>query len=208
MDIEYRGENCIIIKYKKTAIVVDPTSQSSAKEANNSETIILLTKANEWAEGQKGFLVDMPGEYEHNDISIKGIATHLHTDEGGNNATMYRIEFDGVRLAVIGHTDAPLKDDDLEELGVIDVVVVPVGGGGYTLDARDAASIVRQISPKAVIPTHFADPHVKYEVPQESVDEFVKAMGGNHEKSNSLKIKGQSSLPDSLTVVELARTAA
>lgn len=207
MDIEYRGENCIVIKYKKTVIVVDPTSQSSAKEVNNPETIILLTKANPWAEGQKGFLVNMPGEYEHNDISIKGIAAHLHTDEGGNNATMYRLEFDGVRLAVIGHTDAPLEDDDLEELGIIDIVVVPVGGGGYTLDARDAVSIVRQISPKVVIPTHFAESHVKYEVPQEPIDEFVRTMGGNHEKSNSFKVKGQNSLPESLTVMELARTA-
>lgn len=207
MDIEYRGENCVVIKYKKTLIVVDPTPDSSVKEVNNPETIILLTKANAWAEGQKGFLVDMPGEYEHNDISIKGIAVHLHTDEAGKNSTMYRLECDGVRIAVVGHTDAPIDDDDLEELGVIDIVVVPVGGGGYTLDARDAATIVRQITPKVAIPTHFADSHVKYEVPQESVDEFIKAMGGNNEKNNVLKIKGLGSLPEALTVVELARTA-
>lgn len=207
MDIEYRGENCIVIKYKKSAIVVDPTASLSVKEVTNPETIILLTKANDWAESQKGFLVDMPGEYEYNDISIKGIATHLHTDEAGKNSTMYRVEFDGVRMAIVGHTDAPLADNDLEELGVIDIVIVPVGGGGYTLDGRDAATVVRQISPKVVIPTHFADSHIKYEVPQEPVDEFVKTMSGNHEKTNSFKVKGLGSLPESLTVVELTRTA-
>ncbi|HMR85870.1 MAG TPA: MBL fold metallo-hydrolase [Candidatus Nanoperiomorbaceae bacterium] len=207
MDIEYRGENCVVVKCKKTIIVVDPTSESSVKEVNNPETIILLTRSNSWAEKQKGFIVDMPGEYEHNDISVKGIAVHLHTDEAGKNSTMYRLECDGTRVAVIGHTDAPLSEDDLEELGIIDVVVVPVGGGGYTLDARDAATIVRQITPKVVIPTHFADAHIKYEVPQEPVDEFVKTMGGNHEKANIFKAKGLGSLPESLTVVELARTA-
>ena len=38
MDIEYRGENCVVVKCKKTIIVVDPTSESSVKEVNNPET--------------------------------------------------------------------------------------------------------------------------------------------------------------------------
>ena len=213
MEIEYRGANCVVIRDKKILIVVDPTPNVSVKEVKNPDAVILATqekfaptredkkdnRENDWP-----FVIDMPGEYEHKDVSVVGIPAHAHIDNDGKNATMYRVETGGVRLAVIGHTDAPLSDDDLENLGIIDIVIVPVGGGGYTLDARDGATIVRQIAPKVAIPTHFADAHVKYEVPQESVDLFIKEMGGAYEKMNSLKVKG---LPEVMTVVELARTA-
>lgn len=208
MEIEYRGANCVVIKDKKILIVVDPTGNVSAKEAKNPDAVILVTQ-DDFAPSERDpntFIVDMPGEYEHNDVSIRGISVRTHTgaDEQAKNSTMYAVEADGIRIAVIGHTIAPLSDDDLESLGVVDIVVIPVGGGGYTLDARDAATIVRQISPKAVIPTHYADAHVKYEVPQESVDEFVKELASAHEKTSTFKAKG---LPEALTIYELARTA-
>ena len=211
MELEYRGANCVVIKDKKILIVVDPTSNLSVKEANNPDAIILATQENLVPSEQdaKNFVINMPGEYEHNDISVRGIPvqSHIGANEVSENATMYRLEFDEIRIAVIGHTVAPLNNDDLENLGMIDIVVIPVGGNGYTLDARDAATIVRQISPKVVVPTHFADPHVKYEVQQESVDEFIKEMGGVHEKTTSLKIKNVTNLLEVLTVYELARTA-
>jgi len=206
MEIEYRGANCVVIKDRKILIVVDPTSNVSVKEAKNPDAVILATHE-DFAPSEseaKNFVIDMPGEYEHKDVSVRGLPTHFHIDEGGKNATMYRVEADGVSLAIIGHADAPLSDDDLENLGMIDIVIIPVGGGGYTLDARDAATIVRQLAPKVVIPTHFADAHVKYEVPQEPIDDFVKEMGGAHEKMTTFKVKN---LPEVMTVVELARTA-
>ena len=206
MDIEYYGANCVSIKNKAINIVVDPTSNASIKKTSSTETIILSTMGELINLQQDEFVIDMPGEYEHNNVSVKGIPVHRHTDESGQNGTMYRISLDGVRIAVIGHTDAPIEDDDLEELGIIDVVIIPVGGNGYTLDARDAITIVRQISPTAVIPTHYDDGKTQYEIPQEKVDQFIKDMSGQHEKATALKLKTVSSLPDALTVFELARS--
>jgi L-ascorbate metabolism protein UlaG (beta-lactamase superfamily) len=206
MEIEYRGANCVVIKDKKILVVVDPTANVNAKEARDPNAVILATQEN-FAPSErdaKNFVIDMPGEYEHNDVSVRGIPAHAHIDKDGKNATMYTLGVDNLRIAVIGHVDAPLSDDDLENLGMVDVVIIPVGGGGYTLDARDAATIVRQIAPKVVIPTHFADAHVKYDMPQDSIDDFIKEMGGAHEKMNSLKVKA---LPEITTVIELARTA-
>lgn len=207
MELEYKGANCVVIKDRGAILVVDPTSNVSVKEADNPDAVILATQE-KFAKSEreaKSFVIDMPGEYEHKNISIQGIPVHVHTDKDGTRGTIYRIEMQDARIAVIGHTDAPLSDDDLETLGVVDMVIVPVGGGGYTLDARDAATIVNQISPKIVIPTHFADSGVKYPVPQDSVEEFVKQMGGAYEKKNSLKFKG--TWPNAMTVVELSRTA-
>jgi L-ascorbate metabolism protein UlaG (beta-lactamase superfamily) len=208
MEIEYRGANCVVIKDKKILLVVDPTNNMSVKEAKNPDAVILATQESftPKIDDLQNFIIDMPGEYERNDVSVRGIPVraHLGADEQAKNATMYAIETDNTRIAIIGHTVAPLSDDDLESLGVVDVMVIPVGGGGYTLDARDAATIVRQISPKVVIPTHYADSHIKYEVPQESIDAFVKELAGAHEKMSTFKVKG---LPEALTIYELARTA-
>ena len=206
MELEYKGANCVVIKDRDAVLVVDPTPNISAKESNNPDAVVLATQE-KFAKSEreaKNFVIDMPGEYEHKNISIRGIPVHVHVDKDGTRGTMYRIEMQDARIAVIGHTDAPLSDDDLEMLGVVDVVIVPVGGGGYTLDARDAATIARQISPKIIIPTHFADNSIKYPVPQDSVEEFVKQMGGAYEKKNSLKVKG--AWPGAMTVVELTRT--
>jgi len=207
MEIEYRGANCVVIKDKNILIVVDPTTNVSVKEAKESNAMVLATQE-KFAPSEleaKNFVIDMPGEYEHKDVSVRGIAVRAHLDvnEQAKNATMYAIEAGDTRIVVIGHTVAPLNDDDLESLGTVDIVIIPVGGGGYTLDARDAATIVRQISPKVVIPTHYADTHIKYEVPQEPIENFVKELASAHEKASVLKVK---TLPEVLTIYELART--
>jgi L-ascorbate metabolism protein UlaG (beta-lactamase superfamily) len=180
----------------------------SVKEAKNPDAVILATQES-FAPAERytdNFVINMPGEYERNDVSVRGIPvrSHIDADEQAKNSTMYAIETNNIRIAVIGHTVAPLSDDDLESLGMADIVVIPVGGGGYTLDARDAATIVRQISPKVVIPTHYADSHVKYEVPQEPIDNFIKELASAHEKMSSLKVK---SLPEVLTIYQLLRTS-
>lgn len=205
MEIGYKGANCVVIKDKKVLIVVDPTSNVSVKDAENPDAVILATQERfaKSEDSAKNFVIDMPGEYEHKNVSVRGIPMHIHTDKDGVRGTAYRMETDDVRIAIIGHIDAPLSDDDLENLGVVDVLVIPVGGNGYTLDAKDAATIVRQISPKVVIPTHFADDKIKYEVPQDSVDVFIKELGAAHERQNVYKVKN---LPQITTVVELART--
>jgi len=211
MEIDYRGANCVVIKDKNALIVVDPTANAQAKEAQNPEAVILATQpAFAPVEGEaKGFVIDMPGEYEYRDVSVRGIAVpaHLAEDEHAQDAVMYRIETMGVAIAIIGHTVAPLTDDDLEMLGQIDIAVVPVGGGGYTLDAQDAATIVRQISPSVVIPTHYDDGQTKYEVPQESLAALEKEMGNsNIEKQTVYKLKTGASLPANMTTYELSRT--
>ena len=57
---------------------------------------------------------------------------------------------------------------------MVDVLFVPVGGNGYTLDAIGALKIIKKIEPKIIIPTHYADKAIKYEVPQADLDEVMK----------------------------------
>ena len=203
MEIDYKGANCVVIKSKSGIIVVDPTDNVKANETGKESAITILTNDSFYPK-DASFIVNMPGEYEHNNISIKGIPLQSATDaDDKKSTTAYSILMDGIRVVVTGHIKAPISDDDdIEDLGMVDVLVVPVGGGG-TLDARDAATIVRQLSPKVVIPTHYADKNTKYEVPQDELDLFMKEVGGSQEKVSSLKIKA-GALPETLTIYDLS----
>ena len=51
----------------------------------------------------------------------------------------------------------------LLKLGLLDILIIPIGGGGYTLDANDAAKLIRKIDPKVVMPIHYADKALNYQ---------------------------------------------
>lgn len=210
MEIDYKGANCVVIKDKTALIIVDPTPNATVRDLQNPEAVVLATQP-QFAPAEDAaasFIIDMPGEYEHKDVSVRGIAVpaHLAADEKAKDATMYQLKTQGLTIAVIGHTTAPLSDADLETLGAVDIVIIPVGGGG-TLDAVDAATIVRQISPSIIIPTHFDDGQTKYEVPQADLKAFEKEMGGdNIEKQSVFKIKAGAAMPAAMTTYELSRT--
>lgn len=201
MEIDFRGANSVVIKSKSGIIITDPTNGIKIKEINNNDTITLVTQ-DDFIPKDANFVINMPGEYEHNGVSIIGIPTQRHIDPEGKKGVAYRITIDGIRIAILGHISSLISDDDIENLGTIDILILPVGGGGYTLDAKDAASVVQQIGPKVVIPTHYKNEKIEYEVPQEPLELFNKEIGLNVEKLDSLKIKNNT-LPEVLTVYEL-----
>lgn len=210
-DIEYKGGNAVILTTKKTRVVFDPkVSLVGGGDVSIRDSVEVLTEEGFVVENSSPkLIIDGPGEYEVGDVSLIGIPArrHIDTDEEGLRSTIYRVVIGDIRMAVIGNIASKLDDDQLETLGVIDMVVIPVGGGGYTLDATDAATIVRQTDARAVVPVHYADDALKYEVPQEDMDLFVKELGaGIIEAGPKFKVKNDSSLPEQLMVVKITRS--
>jgi L-ascorbate metabolism protein UlaG (beta-lactamase superfamily) len=210
-DIEYKGGNGVVITSKKTQLVVDPQlSLVGLKNLPVKEAVEIATEPRFVVNDEAARLVvEGPGEYEIGEASIRGIRAtrHLDTEADEPVATIYRVELGDVRLAVIGNIAPKLSEDQLEEIGVVDVLIIPVGGNGYTLDATSAATIARQVEPRLVIPVHYADSALKYEVPQETLDVFVKEMAAPVEEAGSkLKIKSAAAIPAVLTVYKLDRS--
>jgi L-ascorbate metabolism protein UlaG (beta-lactamase superfamily) len=208
MDIEYKGANCIVVSTKKVTVTIDPKlSDVGLKDVTAKEPVVLATQSEFIVPTDDGVVVDRPGEYEVRDISVTGVAAKRMIDhDDSRQATMYRMTIGDITFAIVGHVMSPLSEEQLEALGVVDVAVVPVGGSGYTLDAHQAIEVVRQLDPKVVIPTHYADSAVKYEVPQMELEPFLKELGAEHESMATWKIKN-GLLPEVLTVVELTRTS-
>lgn len=210
LEIEYKGANSVVISTKKASIVTDPKiSVAGLKDVSVKGAVELLTEARLGVNSEDSLLnIEGPGEYGVAGFDIKGIAAQRSIDSETEPkiGTIYRIESGDVRIALFGNINDNLSDDQLEEIGVVDVVIVPVGGGGYTLDPVSAAKLVRSIDPKVVIPIHYADTGVSYEVPQLEIDEFVKTMDFAVEETSKFKLKSVSALPASLTIVKIARS--
>jgi L-ascorbate metabolism protein UlaG (beta-lactamase superfamily) len=121
-------------------------------------------------------LVTGPGEYEISGVLIIGVAS-FHDDEKGQQRgknTIYLMEVDGVSVCHLGDLGHVLSDDEVEEIGNVDVLLLPVGGV-HTIGATMAAEVIRQLEPKAVVPMHYQTPAISREL--EPVEKFLKEMG-------------------------------
>lgn len=210
MDIERKGGNCVVITTaNKESIVVDPKlSQLGLKDQGARAKVQLLTESDFGVQTSEGTLkIDGPGEYEINDASIKGIAVQSYDGPKGNHSkvTAYRLETADIKVAIIGNMSPDISENTLEALGVVDVLVVPVGGGGGSLNHNEAIKVTRKIDPKIVIPVRFKEEGVEFDTPTDSVDLFINELGAPHEKLNKLKVKS-GTIAEALSVFELIRS--
>lgn len=208
IEVQYRGGNSVVITTKQQTLLVDANVASlGLKNPKVGTHIQLGTEKRFLIDGQQGLTFEGPGDYEVGNASIQGVAAQRHIDTADDRkmSTMYRITIDDITTAVIGNVDSALTEEQYEQIGIVDVLVVPVGGNGYTLDATAAAAIVRHVEPKVVIPVHYKDSGITYEVDQADAKGFIQELGSPVEEVDTLKLKSASALPPVLTVYLLKR---
>lgn len=209
-EIEYKGANSVVVTTKSVKLVVDPKlAQVGLKDVSVKDAVELSTETRFALYNDDAKLViDGPGEYGVAGLDIKGVAARCYVDSEDKplSSTIYRVEIGDNKIGILGNICETLTDEQLEELGVIDVLILPVGGGGYTLDATSASSLVRLINPKFVIPVHFHDERLKYEVPQDELKLFVAELGAPVETVPKFKPKLPLQATQQITIVEITRS--
>ena len=207
MELTFYGANCVRLASRKAQIVVDDNlAQLGLKTVTKPVDISLRTTKQFPEHPESTFRAEMPGEYEIAGVVIHGVAARAHMDEEGTkNAVIYTVQADDTKVAVLGHIYPELNEAQLEAIGLVDVAVVPVGGNGYTLDGAGALNVIKQIEPKVVIPTHYNDRAIRYEVPQAELAEAIKNLGMEvNEKLAKYKIK-PAELSDTTRMIVLER---
>jgi L-ascorbate metabolism protein UlaG (beta-lactamase superfamily) len=212
MDVQFYGANCVKISTKKATLVLDDNLASvGLKPVTKPGDVSLFSGVHETPAAEVKLLIDQPGEYEVSDISIRGIAARSHLDEsevkpGGGTATIFKITYDDIDLVILGHVYPELSDAQLEAIGTVDVLLVPVGGNGYTLDPVGALKLIKKIEPKLVIPTHYADKAIHYEVPQQELDNALKELSMEPKETvDKLKLKSTDLMSDVTQLIVLNR---
>jgi L-ascorbate metabolism protein UlaG (beta-lactamase superfamily) len=179
MDMQWYGANCIVIGGKQGRVVIDDNlADLGAKTVTKEGDIVLFTGEHSHSTPHEPrLLLDQPGEYEVAGVSVYGIAARSHMDEEGKqSATMYKIVTDDATILVTGHVYPEFSESQLEAIGMVDVMFVPVGGNGYTLDGIGALKLVKKVEPKIVVPVHYDDPKLNFPVPQQSLEDALKGL--------------------------------
>jgi len=207
MEIQYYGANCVRISNKKASVIIDDNLEGLGLKSVTKEGDIALRTFGTFKDNKNvKIVIDSPGEFEVSNISVKGIAARSHMDEDKlKSAVIYKLTISDIRVVIAGHIFADLSDEQLEALGTVDILIVPIGNAGYTLDSVGASKVIRKIEPKMVIPTHYADSEINYEVPQQSLDEAMKELPFEKKEAvPKLKLK-ESDLPEITELVILER---
>jgi L-ascorbate metabolism protein UlaG (beta-lactamase superfamily) len=205
MDAQYFGGNCVVLANKGTRIVIDDNlAELGLKSITKQGDIILFTGLHQTPTIDPRLLIEGPGEYEASDLSIVGVAARAHIDEAGtHNATIYKILVGGISYLFIGDVYPELNEEQLEAIGIVDVMFVPVGGNGYTLDVGGALRLIKAVEPKLVVPTHYADSAIHYPVEQQSLEQVLKNIGMEpREVATKLRLK-QGEIISSTTQLEI-----
>lgn len=208
MEITWLGHSCFKIDNKETSIVIDPYNPKvGLKLPKNLEASLLLITHDHYDHNYKEgvaknpYIIDSPGEYEISGASINGISSFhdkKNGEERGKN-TIYVIEFEGITLCHLGDLGHDLSDEEIDKLGTIDILMIPVGGG-VTINAEEAAKIIGEIEPKIVIPMHYKIPGLNINL--DSLTKFTEKMQGKVSAEETLKIKF-AALPQEMKVITL-----
>ncbi len=112
------------------------------------------------------------------------------------------MEVDEILVCHLGDLGHVLTTGQVEEIGNVDVLLLPVGGVS-TINAPMAAEVVRQLEPKVVIPMHYKTQALSWEL--EPVERFLKEIGVKQVDSQAKLSLTKSNLPVSTQVIPMFR---
>ncbi len=210
MEIVWYGHSCFRITERNMAtVVIDPYDHSAIGYSALSLKADIVTTSHD-APGHsnvkavKGakWEISGAGEYEIGGVFLTAVPTGKN-DKNGNGPNMaFAFDYEGVNVAHLGDLKTVPTRKQVEAFGNVDVLLVPVGGGG-SLNAAKAAEVVNLIEPGIVIPMHYSTPDTTVEL--NSLDAFLKQMGlgSEFEEQESLKLKKRD-IPGDTKVIVLA----
>jgi L-ascorbate metabolism protein UlaG (beta-lactamase superfamily) len=110
----------------------------------------------------------------YKDVHVRNIPTNVR-ELGGtryNSNSIFVFELADLCIAHLGHLHHTLTEQHLQELGLIDILLVPIDGV-YTMAQELMAEVIGQIAPSIVIPMHYFSRH--------GIERFVGLLHGRYE---------------------------
>lgn len=184
MRITWFGHACFgLTSETGVTVITDPYDESVGYELPDVQADIVTVSHqhfdHNYVQGVSGNpeVIREAGNFFIKDILIKGIKSY-HDDQGGSKRgtnIIYVFEIDGLKVCHLGDLGHVLDKEQIEQIGDVDVLLIPVGGT-YTIDANGAAKVVSSLKPAMVIPMHYKTDRINF--PIDGVDKFLQVMGG------------------------------
>ena len=195
MKLTWLGHSCFVIEEKGFRIAVDPFRGVRGYRDSETEANFVVC-SHQHGDHNAVDLVKMVPAKVPNPFYIKEIHCFHDEAQGAKRGPNIIRVFcaDGVRIAHLGDLGHLLSEEQIKEIGRLDGLLIPVGGH-FTIDAKEAAETVRALAPKAVIPMHYRNGELGYDVIS-TLDPFLEEMKGCpvcFAEGNSAEITGEQS---------------
>jgi L-ascorbate metabolism protein UlaG (beta-lactamase superfamily) len=203
-DVKWLGSTCFRIKSREATVLMDPVGRESGHAVPRQKADIVTLSAQGAKRGLANVdgeytLIEGPGEYEVQEVFLSGIRTRRTEGAKQEFNTVYLVAMDEMIFCHLGNLSKRLTEAQVEAMGDVDVLFVPIGGGDG-LTPTGATEVIGQIGPRLVIPMRyrFAEDDGK-----RAVGEFAAALGlAEVPREDRLTIR-KNTLPETMGVTIL-----
>lgn len=215
MDITWYGLACFRIRENGVTVVCDPYDKSVGMTLPKIKADLVTVSHDRPGHNAADRVVGDakvlrgPGEYEVSNVFVSGLATYHRKQKGAaalERTVAYFFEFGDLTVGHLGDIGEMPSQSEIEALniGEVDVLIVPVGGG-ETLDLARVVDVIGLFEPKLVVPMHYQHVGLAPALAEklEPVDKFLKEFGVVQPERQDLLRITKSSLPENTQVVLL-----
>jgi L-ascorbate metabolism protein UlaG (beta-lactamase superfamily) len=217
MEITWYGQTCVRLRGRDAVVVVDayqsvvgPTGRGITGDiatfSHADDAPLPKAKGRQTPSGrtvlpsslESAFTVDGPGEYEARHVLVTGVRTFRDDAKGDarGKGTAFVVELDGMHTVHLGDVGHLLTEEEIGDIGPVDIACVPVGG---VLNATRTAELIAQLDPKIVVAMPLCPEDADC---AEAVAKFFQEMGGDATAQPKLSVT-ISTLPSETTTVLL-----
>ncbi len=218
MEITWYGRTCIRLRGRDAVVVADPYQSVVGPTGRGITGDIVtyshpddvpLARARGGARSRDGktavpssleasFVLDGPGEYEVRNVLLTGVQTYRDDARGAERGrqTAFVVELDGMHTVHLGDIGHLLTEEELADVGSVDIACVPVGGN---LSATRSAELIAQLDPRIVVAMPVCEDEARCD---EAMARFFHEMGGEPAIQPKLTVM-PSALPAEVTAVRL-----
>lgn len=217
MEITWYGQTCVRLRGRDAVVVADayqsvvgptgrgitadiatyshpddaPLAKARGRRTRDGKTVLPTSL-------ESVFTVDGPGEYEVRDVLLTGVRTYRDDAKGEKRGrgTAFVVELDGLHTIHLGDVGHLLTEEELGDIGSVDIACVPVGG---MLNATRTAELIAQLDPKIVVAMPVCPEDADC---AEALARFFNEMGGDPTAQPKLTVS-ISTLPAETTTVLL-----
>lgn len=209
MEITWYGQTCFRLSERGLATVVtDPHPPEIGLTFPRPRAHIVTVSHDDpqcrFTSGVRGpfKLLDGPGEYEIGDVFVTGIPTFADGKRGASRGlnTVFTFYFRGLTVGHLGRLGHVPTQSQVEDLGTVNVLLVPVGGSGSLSPAR-ASEVISLFEPSIVIPMYYKVPGLQARLG--TLSRFLKEMGLEKVDSQETLKVGRANLSEETRVIVL-----
>lgn len=172
MLLEYFAHACFRLSAAGKRVLVDPYEERTGYAPPRREASVTLVSHDHFdhnnvsAVSGRTTVVRGAAAREVDSVPVKGVLVD-HDRQGGSRlglVTCFCWELGGLKICHLSDLGRPLTEVERREIGEVDLLLVPTGGGDYTIGPQEALDVVRWLAPRWAAPMHYMTPFLNREL--------------------------------------------